>query len=299
MNSVWVKELRAPFLLLPVIFVPLGCAIAWVNGFFDPLTALLTLAGVVSLHASVNVLNDYFDFRSGLDLAMTPTPFSGGSRVLPAGELKPRNVLFAGVSFLGLGLAIGSYFIIRFAFNPILTAMVVIAGVSVVAYSPLLAGWGIGEFLAGLNFGPLVVLGSYFLQTGRIDLEPLLVGAAVGVLVGCILYLNEFPDVFADTEVGRRHLVVRWGKKRAAERFKWLIVGAYLPIVVGVVSGIVTPLALLSFAALPKIITANRGLNQNYDRVMELIPSMASMVMATLWAGLLLLAAYLIHGFVL
>ncbi len=295
-HSIWIKELRAPFLLLPAIFVPLGVVIARTHGSFDLLTAILTLAGVASLHASVNVLNDYFDFRSGLDLATTPTPFSGGSTVLPAKELTPNSVLYAGVLFLGIGLGIGSYFVYRFAFNPILLGFLVIAALSIVAYSSFISRWGLGELTAGLNFGPLLVLGTYFLQTGRIDLEPIFVGVSLGTLVGCILYINEFPDTDADKQIGRRHLVVRWGKVKAASRFKVLVLAAYVVLVVGVGARFVTPLALIALIALPKAWSATNILSRNHDKVAELIPGMASMVMATIWTGTLLLAAYLIQA---
>ncbi len=298
MPNVWIKELRAPFLLLPAIFVPVGLAIAWNHGSFDLLSAVLTLVGVICLHASVNVLNDYFDFRSGLDLASTPTPFSGGSTVLPAKELTPKSVLYAGILFLGIGLAIGSYFVFRFAFNPILIGIVTIAAVSVVAYSSVLSRLGVGELIAGLNFGPLLITGTYYLQVGRIDLEPVLVGITLGILVAGILYINEFPDTVTDGNLGRRHLIVRWGKARAAARFKVLVASAYLVVLAGVIGGIVTPFALLSLVALPRANTAVRVLSRNYDKTMELIPGMASMVMATLWTGLLLLVGYLALGFV-
>ena len=174
-HNIWIKELRAPFLLLPTIFVPVGVAIAWNRGSFDLLTAILTLVGVLSLHASVNVLNDYFDFRSGIDLATTPTPFSGGSRVLPANELTPKNVLSAGILFLGTGLVIGSYFVYRFTFNPILIGIIAIAAVSVVAYSALISKWGIGELIAGLNFlVPFSLLAHTFCRLGELTLNRLL-----------------------------------------------------------------------------------------------------------------------------
>ncbi len=295
-HSIWIKELRAPFLLLPAIFVPLGVVIARTHGSFDLLTAILTLAGVTSLHASVNVLNDYFDFRSGLDLATTPTPFSGGSTVLPAKELTPNSVLYAGILFLGIGLGIGSYFIYKFTFNPILLGFVVTAALSIVAYSSFISRWGLGELTAGLNFGPLIILGTYFLQTGRIDLEPIFVGVSLGILVGCILYINEFPDTDADKQIGRRHLVVRWGKVRAASRFRVLVLAAYAVLVVGVGAGFVTPLALLALIAFPKAWSATNILSKNHDKVAELIPGMASMVMATLWTGALLFAGYVIQA---
>ena len=295
---VWVRELRAPFLLVPVIFVPVGLAIAWSRGHFNPLYAVLTIAGVVSLHASVNVLNDYFDFRSGIDLATTPTPFSGGSTILPSKLMTPSSALGMGVLFLGLGVAIGSYFFYAFAFDPFLIAIVAIAALSVVSYSSVTSKVGIGELVTGLNFGPLLVLGTYYVQTRTIALEPIIVGLPLGILTAGILYVNEFPDTDADKSKGRNQLVARWGKATAAGRFKALIAAAYLIPVVAVLAGFVSPVALLVLVTLPKALTTTRILSQNYDKVMELIPGMASMVMTTLFSGLALLAGYILLGLV-
>jgi len=295
---VWIRELRAPFLLLPVIFVPVAVAMAWADGSLNLLTALLTLAGVASLHASVNVLNDYFDFRSGIDLATPRTPFSGGSGILPGGELGPRSVLLAGILFLGIGLGVGTYFLYRFAFNPLLFGILAMAGLSVATYSNFLSRWGLGELVVGMNFGPLLVLGTYYVQTGKTDLGPALVGLALGVLVAGILYINEFPDTTADEEKGRRHLVARWGKAKAAERFKLLVATAFAIIVVGIAVRAITPFALISLFAVPKAWGAAAVLGKNYDKVGELIPGMASMVMATIQTGLLLLASYVLQGVV-
>lgn len=297
-HSVWVKELRAPFLLLPTIFVPLGVAIAWDHGSFNPFTAVLTLLGVLGLHASVNVLNDYFDCKSGIDLATTPTPFSGGSRVLPAKELAPASVLYGGLFFLLSGIGIGGYLIYIFSFDPVLVGLLAIAAVSVVGYSGVLSHLGIGELMAGLNFGPLLVLGTYYVQTRRIDAEPVILGLALGLMVAGILYINEFPDAAADEQAGRRHLIIRWGKAKAAARFRAVVVGAYLVVVAGILIGLVTPLALVSVLPFSKAWKAAKILGEKYDNSTELIPGMASMVMATLWTGGLMLAAYLILHFV-
>lgn len=298
MHNVWIREIRAPFLLLPTIFVPIGITIAWNHGYFDLLTAILSIFGVVSLHASVNVLNDYFDYRSGIDLVTTPTPFSGGSRILPAKELTSNSVLFAGIGFLAAGLLTGFYFVYKFAFDPLLTGILLAAAVSIVAYSPLISTWGIGELIVGLNFGPMLLLGTYYVQTKTIHPEPILVGAVLGILTTGILYINEFPDTDADMQKGRMHLIARWGKAKAAQRFKVLIGSAYLIIIAGIILGFITPFALLSLITLPKARTAARVLSQNHDKIMELVPGMASMVMTTLWTALLLLVAYIISGLV-
>jgi 1,4-dihydroxy-2-naphthoate octaprenyltransferase len=296
-KNVWIRELRAPFLLLSLIFVSLGTAIAWIHGAFDPLVTVLTLVGVLSLHMSVNVLNDYFDYRSGIDIITTPTPFSGGSRILPSKELRAGSVLAAGLLFLIIGAGTGIYFLSRFAFNPLLIGILAISLISVLGYSFLFAKWGLGEFIAGLNFGPFMLLGTYYVQTGTISLEPIIIGLILGILTAGILYINEFPDTQADMQMGRMHLVARWGKATAASRFKFLIASAYVIVILGVITSAITPFALISLLTIPKARFAVKHLGQNYDKSMELVPGMANMVMATLWTGGLLFIGYLVSGF--
>ena len=296
--NIWIREIRAPFLLIPLIFVPVGLAIAWDHGSFDLLTAALTMVGALGMHASVNMLNDYFDYKSGLDLATTPTPFSGGSRVLPAKQLSPNSVLYAGMISLGIGLAIGLYFIVSLAFDPVVIAILLLASLSVVGYSSAISHWGLGELMAGVSFGPLLVLGTYYLQTRVVSLEPILVGTSLGILVAGILYINEFPDTAADVQSGRIHLVARWGKKVAARRFSYLMASSYAVIILGVIFRAINPIALVSLLTLPKAWSAARTLNQNYDKTMELVPGMASTVMATLLTGVALFAAYIVLHFV-
>ena len=293
-HNVWVRELRAPFLMLPLIFSPLGIAIALNHGHFNPFTAILTVIGATCLHAAVNILNDYFDYKSGIDIITTPTPFSGGSRILPGKELTLNRVLGYGLGFLVAGLGIGTYFIIAFSYDPILIGLLLVAAISCVAYSPLIAQRGMGELMAGLDFGPLLVLGSYYIQTHTLSVEPFVAGIAPGILTACILYINEFPDTKADLQVGRLHLVARWGKEAAAARYKFMIFSAYAVIALGVILRVITPFALIALLALPKAITANKELSKNYEKTMELIPGMANTVMATLWTGGLILAGYVI-----
>ena len=297
-HNIWVRELRAPFLLLPAIFVPVGLLMAWSQGSFNPLYAVLTMAGAVSLHASVNVLNDYFDFTSGIDLATTPTPFSGGSTILPSNLLTPKGVLSEGLLFLSIGTAVGAYFVVQFAFDPVVLAFTGIAVVTILAYSSFLSKWGIGELVTGINFGPLLLLGTYYVQTRTLAIQPLLTGAVLGILTAGILYINEFPDVDADSSRGRRDLVVRWGKQAAASRFKVLLASAYVILVLGVASGLITPLALLGLLAIPKARSAARILDSTKGKAPELIPGMAATVMTTLLTGALLAVAYLAHGLI-
>lgn len=276
--------------------MPAGLAIAWSAGHFDLFSALLTLVGAVCLHASVNVLNDYFDFRSGIDLMTTPTPFSGGSTILPRGLMSSRGVLYLGSLFLAAGLGIGSYFVYEFSFDPVLIVIIAFAGFSVLTYSLLTSKLGIGEMVTGLNFGPLLLLGTYYVQVHQLSVVPVIVGLPLGIMTAGILYVNEFPDTDVDRSAGRNHLVARWGKAKAASRLKAILVCAYAIPVAGVLAGAVSPFALIALASAPKAIATSRVVSKNYDKVTEMISGMASMVMTTLLTGVLLFVAYLAAG---
>lgn len=296
--EVWAKELRIPFLSLPAIFVPLGITVALLDGYFNLVYGILTLIGIVCIHASVNVLNDYFDFKSGIDTATTPTPFSGGSRVLPENLLTPRSVLIGGIILLAIGSLIGLYFLYIFNFPPLLIALISIAIITSVAYSPVLSKIGVGEVFVFLNFGPLLFTGVYYIQSGGlISTEAIVVGSIVGLMTTGILYINQFPDTDADKSKGRFHLVARLGKKRAAGIYKYIVNASYVIIILGIVTFTIPPTTIIALITIPKFRVANTILQKEYEKIMELIPAMGNTVMGTIQSGILLLVGYLIWYF--
>ena len=111
--KIWFLETRPQFLLLSVVLAFLGTCIAWYDGYFHLGYALLAFIGLLLCHISVNTLNDYFDYKSGIDLAVKRTPFSGGSGILPPGSLKPGQVLWLGIGSLLLAIPIGVFFVIE------------------------------------------------------------------------------------------------------------------------------------------------------------------------------------------
>ena len=139
MISVWLRAIRIKFLLASVIAVSLGLSLSWHAGYqIDLFHAILTFVGVISLHASVDLLNDYWDFKRGIDTKTKRTKMSGGTGVLPEGLLKPKSVYLVGIGFLILGSIIGVYFVIIFGKSnavktflifPILSYGIIIYGV--------------------------------------------------------------------------------------------------------------------------------------------------------------------------
>jgi len=240
--KVWLLETRPQFLLLSVVLVLLGTAISWHEGYFNLLKFILTLTGLLLAHSSVNILNDYFDYKSGIDLETKRTPFSGGSGILPDGLLKPKGVYIYGVGCLLAALAIGIY--LTFISGWQLLPMIVLGGLVIYFYTSHLAKWLVGEFWAGLGLGILPVMGTYFVQTGRYSVEAFVASLASGFLTANLLLLNEFPDLEADKKGGRYNLVIALGPKNASRLYAGLMVMTYICIIGGVVFKLMPPLAL-------------------------------------------------------
>ncbi len=175
---------------------------------------ILALLSIMALHSGANLANDYFDHISGNDrLNKNPTPFSGGSRFIQKGILSPKACLIASLTCLAAGSAIGvTIVLVTKSLFILIIGIVGLLGGFFYTAPPFKFGYRcIGEFVIGLLFGPLPIYGSYYLQTGTIDIVPLLPACIVSILIFLVILVNEFPDVAADAAVNKRTLVVRFG----------------------------------------------------------------------------------------
>lgn len=240
---------RAKFLLLPVTLVAVGAAAAAYDGTFDLINTLLALIGLTAMHVSVNSLNEYSDFRRGIDLATERTPFSGGSGTLPSGALPASAALYLGLGAALLGLVIGVYFFFLFGWK--LLPIFVLGAISVLGYSDLLARAYVGEIFAGLGLGTLPVLGTAMVQGGELGAAAVAASIPPFFMTFNLLLLNEFPDEKADQEGGRRNLVRLLGRTGAARAY--VVVGWVVPasLVVAVAYGALPAISLL--ACLPSL----------------------------------------------
>jgi 1,4-dihydroxy-2-naphthoate octaprenyltransferase len=301
-KSAWFLETRPQFLLLAVLLVLHAAGLAfWMKGSIDWLRFALCLVGLVLLHASVNVLNDWHDWeKTGIDKETPRTPFSGGSGLLPAGVMTGKNALALGIGTLVAGCGIGFYLVWdtwRAYGTPWpLLIIGVIGALSIVAYTPLLTRIGVGEIFAGLGLGLLPVIGVYYVLTGTIDAAAWVSGIPPFFLTYNLLLINEFPDVEADAKGGRRHMVVLLGKKGARWLYSAVEVATYVAIVAGVVAGVLTPWALLGLVAGFFAFQAIRGAMTGYDSMEKIVPAMGANVASCLGTNALLAIGYLIAG---
>src|SRR3990170_3002064 len=298
-GQLWFRALRAPFLVASIVPVILGGVLALVTTRSLPSMGapirfqadlfLLTLVGAVFVHLATNMLNDNFDYRSGDDLAVKhQNPFAGGGRVLTQGVLNVNAHLAVALGFLGLGSLIGLYLVTQVGLTLLWIGLVgVFVAFFYVAPPVRLANWGVGELFVGLSFGPLVVMGTYYVQTQRLDWGPFFLSVAIGLLVAAILWINEFPDVDADLSVGKRTLMARLGKEASVGVYLGLVGSAYALVPVAVLLAQVPWTVLITFLTLPLAAKAYRHLAANYRDPMALIPANAGTVMLTLFFGIL------------
>ena len=292
--KIWLLETRPQFLLLSVVLVLLGTSIARHEGCFDLLKFVLTLIGLLLAHASVNVLNDYFDYKSGIDLETTRTPFSGGSGVLPSGLLKPKGVYIYGVGCLMAALAIGIY--LTFVSGWQLLPLILLGGPVIYFYTSHLTKWLAGEFWAGLGLGMLPVLGTYFVQTGHYSAEAVVASLAPGFLTANLLLLNEFPDIDADKKGGRYNLVIALGPRNAGRLYAGLIAMTYICIIGGVIFKLMPPLSLIAFHSIIFAFKAVRLTLKHYDNVQELLPALKANVLTVLVTNAFMALGYFLSG---
>jgi len=248
--------------------------------------------GAILAHVGVNVFNEYFDYKSGLDFETQKTPFSGGSGMLTAGLIEPRRAYLLGIACLFIDAVIGVYFVIVQGWG--LLPVILLGGLLTYFYTPYISRWRIGEAAAGLGLGSLVVLGAYFVQTGQYTWEVIVASLAPGFLTANLLLINEFPDVEADMKVGRRNLVMALGRKRAAWLYTILMVCTYLSIVLGVVFRLMPWPALVALLTIPLARKAIQGALRHYDDMPQLIPALGANVMTILATDALLTVGYVL-----
>lgn len=293
----WLLLPRFHFIPLTIIMVSLGTAIAAYEGFFHLGYFALAMIGSLLVHMTVNVINDYYDYVDGIDLRTQRTPFSGGSGVLTSGLLRPKQAFWFATICLLIAMGIGAYFC--FVRGWLLFPLLLVAGFSAYFYNVYISKWLLGEIVAGLNFGPLLVLGSYYVQTGRYSLEALVASLAPGILTANLLFLNEFPDREADQKGGRRHLVIAMGKENARFLFVVFLVGSYLCIILGVITKMMPIVTLIGLGTIGFGWKAAKGALKYYSDTHQLIPALGMNVITILGTQALLAIGYVIAALVL
>ncbi|PHR84641.1 MAG: prenyltransferase [Colwellia sp.] len=238
--------MRPSFLVLTLVCVFLGFCTSFATGAaIDSMLFTLVFIGAMSAHISVNMLNEYHDFKSGLDFKTKKTPFSGGSGALPNNPKIANLVLLFGLLTLFITIAIGIYFmtIVGTAILPIgLVGLVII-----VTYTQWLNRMPLLCLIApGLGFGLLMVIGTHVVLTLEYSSFVWLISLIPFFLINNLLLLNQYPDMQADASVGRNTLPLAFGIKRSNKVYALFMVAAYALILLYVLVDILPTISVIA-----------------------------------------------------
>lgn len=279
-----------------------GAAFAFGNtGRFNIYWFVVALIAVYCIEIGKNAVNEWVDFKSGVDRFIPPdkrTPFSGGKKTIVDGKLTLSEVvIIAAVTFI-LACIIGLYIMF---FREMGIFWIGAAGVLLsILYSlpPFkLAYRGFGEVTVGLTFGPLIVLGIYYVQTGGVDVSALWVSIPIGILIANVLRINQFPDYEADARGNKRNWLVRLGKEKGVKVFGLLFLAAYLWFVVLAVI-LKNPFWLLGLVSIPLAVKAVKVARQHYDNIPRLTEANLKMVQVYQITGLTMTIAAILGRFI-
>ncbi len=292
--------LRLPFLTVTIGGVLLGTAFAWWKvSEFDFIRFLLVLAGSCFFHIACNVANDYFDFRSGNDALNIHAlvPFSGGSRMILDGYVKPKEALTVSIVFAALGSAIGLY--LNFVSEGNLILVIGVAALFLVyGYNgfPLrLVHKGLGEIAIFSAWGPLMVLGSYYVQAQSLSsLWPLIVSVPSGILTTLVLLINEFADREADAATGRKTWVILFGYKASLWIYLILALFCFLIVLTGILFGGWPLWTLFVLITLPLPFLAFRIGWQNLGNWTQFLPAVKTTILMNFLFLVILSVSFLV-----
>jgi len=278
---------RPNFLLLTPICLLLGLASVMLAGTgIEWGVFVVVMVGALMAHVSVNALNEYADFQSGLDFKTEKTPFSGGSGTLIVQPRLAIQALALGVFSLGATIASGLFLMQRVGWGLIPIGLL---GVIIIIFY---TGWiNRNRFLVliapGLGFGPLMVVGTDYALTGTYSGVALLLSFIPFFLVNNLLLLNQIPDVEADRSVGRDNFAIALQPQQSA----WLYIGfalmAYLIVFSGVVTGILPMGALAGLLTLGLSYRIFQGVKGYRGDLAQLLPYLGKNVAVTLLTPLL------------
>lgn len=274
--------MKVPFLILTPMCIVVGISTAmWSGAGIDILSVVLIVIGAVCAHISVNALNEYCDFKSGLDFRTERTPFSGGSGALQERPDKAGWALATGVISLVLCFAIGMYFV--FTVGVLLLPLGLLGIALIVFYTQWITKKPIVCLIApGLAFGPLMVLGTHFVLTGSYSLTALLASLIPGFLVSDLLLLNQFPDVEADRTVGRRHLPILLGRRNVARIYILFLAASYFPLFLGYALGVFPVHVFFALATTVIAVQTSRGVLRYSEEMKSLVPYLGKNVIIDL-----------------
>jgi 1,4-dihydroxy-2-naphthoate octaprenyltransferase len=291
--AIWIRAIRAPSLSAAAIPVLLGVAVAAHAGFFSAGRMILALVGAMAIQAGTNLINDYYDYRSGADSSESLGP----SMVIQRGLLSAEQVWRGGIVAFAIGAALGLWLVYLCGWPILAIGVVSIAAGYFYTASPVaLAYVGLGELTVFIFMGPAIVLGAYYVMALEFSRAALWASLPLGFLVAGILHANNIRDIESDRMHHKRTLATILGRRGANYELLALDALAYATLLIAIA------IRAMPWTALAALLTIPRARDQirlvmRETEAKKLNLALMRSVQLHMEFGLLMIAAFLVAIF--
>lgn len=239
--------------------VLVGGALAWRDDLFHTPSAIAALLGAILIQIGTNFANDLFDFQRGADTEARTGPL----RVTQAGLVTPKQIRTAMIVAFVCAFAVGVYLVGRGGWPIVGIGVASIVAALLYTGGPFPYGYrGLGDLFVFIFFGPVAVVGTFYVQT--LGATPLvwLASLPIGFLATAILVVNNLRDIETDRSAGKRTLAVRLGARGSAWEYTLLLLATlmvpFAAWLIGLSSAWVLIASFVMFAGVPLVVTVFR-----------------------------------------
>ncbi|MEH7181360.1 1,4-dihydroxy-2-naphthoate polyprenyltransferase [Neobacillus vireti] len=290
--QVWWQMTRPHTLTASFVPVLLGTALSLSHGEIHFGLFFAMLIASLLIQAATNMFNEYYDFKRGLD---NEHSIGIGGTIVRDG-IKPKTVMQLALSLYGIALLIGVYICMSTSWWLAVLGLVCMSigylytgGPLPIAYTPF------GEIFAGFFMGMLIILISFFIQTGMVTSTSILISVPILVLVGVINFSNNIRDLEGDKENGRRTLAILIGKKKAVKLMACLFAFSFLWALGLIITGVAPIWTIIVLLSIPNAVKAIKGFIAG-DTPIQMAPAMkATAKTNTIFGFLLAIGIFLGH----
>jgi 1,4-dihydroxy-2-naphthoate octaprenyltransferase len=297
--KLWWHSIRYHFVTPSIFAAVLGGLISWANGEFYLWLFILVLIVIIVNHIGLNMADDYFDYKNAVDKRKLgkKNPYTGGSGTLTGGAIKPKKMFFAfSICFL-ITISVGLYLTTIKGLPVLLFGLFgVFCAIFYTAPPVSLSHHGFGELSILVNFGSIIGLGAYYVQSQIFTLEAFLATLPIGLMVFSMIVINEIPDFEEDRTAGKFTLIVRYGKTAGVKLYTISWFSAYTIILGAVILCLIPPFTLLAFLSLPHVLRSTKILREHYNHPILMAPSNLGTIKALTIASFGLIIGYSIQG---